>query len=168
MTDTQNNAPYQASQKVGEHLQQILVNLIDLQLVGKQAHWNVVGSSFIGLHEKLDELVVAAREFGDDVAERMRAVFVVPDGRTDTVASKTTLPEFPKGEQNIAATVDHTVAAINAVNASVRLYHDDIDAEDPTTADMLHGILERLEQLAWMVGALNVVPGESNPKPIVV
>src|SRR5262249_10713631 len=38
-------------------LQQALVELIDLGLVGKQLHWTVVGELFRPLHEELDELV---------------------------------------------------------------------------------------------------------------
>ena len=36
--------------------------------------------------------------------------------------------------------------------------HDDVDDEDPTSADLLHAILEKLEQYAWMVSAENRVP----------
>lgn len=168
MTENTNATPYQASQKVAEHLQHILVDLLDLQLVGKHAHWNVVGPAFAGLHERLDEVVAAAREFADDIAERMRAVYVVPDGRADTVAANTNIPEFPKGETDIPTTVGHTVKAIETVTGTVRSHRDDIDAEDPVTADLLHGVLERLEQLNWMIGSTTRVPNESTPKAIVV
>jgi starvation-inducible DNA-binding protein len=45
-----------------------------------------------------------------------------------------------------------------ATTDTIRQVHDDIDDEDPTTADVLHSILERLEQLAWMTGAENRHP----------
>lgn len=35
---------------------------IDLQLVGKHAHWNIVGPNFRELHLNLDEVVAIARE----------------------------------------------------------------------------------------------------------
>ena len=55
-----------ASARLRNSLQKVLVNLIDLQLVGKQAHWNVVGPNFRDLHLNLDEVVDIAREGGDD------------------------------------------------------------------------------------------------------
>ncbi len=41
---------------------------------------------------------------------------------------------------------------------TMRDVHDEVDEEDPTTADLLHGFIERLEQLAWMVSAENRAP----------
>jgi starvation-inducible DNA-binding protein len=146
---------YKASDKVSGHLQQLLVDLSELALQGKQAHWNVVGKNFRDLHLQLDEIVEAARGFTDDVAERMRAIYAVPDGRSATVASQTTLAPFPAGEVNTGATVDLIAASLYAVAATGRRIHDDVDAEDPTTADLIHTVLERLEQLAWMVDAEN-------------
>ena len=41
--------------EVGNELQATLVELLDLTLVGKQLHWNVVGTLFRPLHLQLDE-----------------------------------------------------------------------------------------------------------------
>jgi starvation-inducible DNA-binding protein len=41
------------------------------------------------------------------------------------------------------------------VSRTVRAVHHDVDAEDPTTADILHQIIEQLEKDAWMIGAEN-------------
>ena len=78
---------FQASTQLSGNLQRVLVDLIELHLQGKQAHWNVVGTNFRDLHLQLDELVDFAREASDTVAERMRALDVIPDGRSDTVAA---------------------------------------------------------------------------------
>jgi starvation-inducible DNA-binding protein len=158
--------PFTASEQLATHLQQLSVDLIDLHLVGKQAHWNVVGLNFRDLHLALDEVVDAAREFSDQVAERMRAVYVIPDGRAATVAERSSLPEFPTGEVNTAQAVDLIVASIYAVTGTARRIHDDVDAEDPTSADILHAIIERLEQLAWMIDSENRVANASLPRPI--
>ena len=69
--------------------------LIALELVGKQAHWNIVGPNFRDLHLNLDEVVGIARTGSDDVAERMRAVNATPDGRPATVAASATVPAAP-------------------------------------------------------------------------
>jgi DNA-binding ferritin-like protein len=55
---------------------------------GKQAHWNVVGHNFRGLHLQVDDIVDDAREASVTIAERMRALDTVPDGRPGTVDGK--------------------------------------------------------------------------------
>ena len=152
---------FQASEKLTESLQAVLVDLIELSIQGKQAHWNVVGKNFRDTHLQLDEIIEAAREFSDTVAERMRSLHALPDGRSDTIAETTTLPEFPQGEVDTAEVVDLITERIDATVGTVRDVHDDVDDEDPTSADILHGILERLEQLSWMVSAENRVARKS-------
>lgn len=159
---------FQADEKFAQHLQQLLVDLSDLALQGKQAHWNVVGPNFRDLHLQLDEIVDAAREFTDQVAERMRAVYVVPDGSAARVAAQSSLPAFPTGEVDSPVVVEKITASLYAVVGTAREIHDAIDDADPTTADLLHVITERLEQLAWMVAAERRVAGKSVPAPIVV
>ena len=157
---------FKADEQLAANLQKVAVDLINLHVVGKQAHWNVVGKNFRDLHLQLDELVEAAREFSDDISERMRAIYVTPDGRASTIAKTSTIAEFPEGEVDTAETVDLIVAAIYATAGTIREVHDDVDEADPTTADLLHGFLERLEQLAWMIEAENRVANKTAPAPI--
>ena len=51
----------QLSPVVDKALQQALVDLTDLSLLGKQAHWNIQGSRFRALHLQLDEIVEEVR-----------------------------------------------------------------------------------------------------------
>ena len=146
---------YRASSELAANLQRVLVDLVELHLLGKQAHWNVVGSNFRDLHLQLDELVDFARESSDTIAERMRALDATPDGRSDTVAATTTLPQFPAAEQNTYEVVDLITASVYAAVDTVRVVHDAVDAEDPSTADILHEIIDGLEKLAWLIKSEN-------------
>ncbi|GAA2552136.1 Dps family protein [Mycolicibacterium diernhoferi] len=146
---------FQASPELRASLQQVLVDLIELHLQGKQAHWNVVGSNFRDLHLQLDDLVDFARDGSDTVAERMRALQAPADGRTDTVAATTTLPEFPPYERSTADVVDLVSARVYAAVDTLRAVHDGVDAEDPTSADILHQLIEGLEKRAWLIKAEN-------------
>jgi starvation-inducible DNA-binding protein len=157
---------FKADEKLADNLQRVAVDLINLHIVGKQAHWNVVGKNFRDLHLQLDELVESARAFSDVISERMRSIYITPDGRASTIAKTTSIAEFPAGEVDTAETVDLIVAAIYATVGTIREVHDDVDEADPTTADLLHGFLERLEQLAWMTEAENRVANQTTPKPI--
>jgi starvation-inducible DNA-binding protein len=147
-----------ASAELAQNLQRVHVDLIELHLQGKQAHWNVVGKNFRDLHLQLDEIVESAREFSDVVAERLRALHATPDGRSATVAKSTSLPEYPNGEVDTAETVDLITERLEDVVATMREVHDQVDEEDPTSADILHEIIATLEQYAWMVGAENRTP----------
>jgi starvation-inducible DNA-binding protein len=155
-TATENLAAgFTASTALAGDLQRVLVDLIALHLQGKQAHWNVVGRNFRDLHLQLDEIVDAAREFADTIAERMRALNAVPDGRADTVAASTSLARFPSGEQATSTVVDLITERLRRAAATAREVHDEVDREDPSTADLLHAIIDSLEKYAWMVSAEN-------------
>jgi starvation-inducible DNA-binding protein len=159
LTQEQNaESGFTASERLSNHLQRVLVDLIELAGQGKQAHWNVVGKNFRDTHRQLDDIIEAARTFSDTIAERMRALHAVPDGRSDTVAETTTLPEFPQGEIDTAEVVDLVTERLEAAISTCREVHDDVDEEDPTSADILHAVLETLEQFAWMVSAENRKP----------
>ncbi|MEX3657464.1 MAG: DNA starvation/stationary phase protection protein [Mycolicibacterium fortuitum] len=146
---------YQAAAALSVPLQQVLVDLVELGLQGKQAHWNVVGTNFRDLHLQLDEVVDFAREAADTIAERMRALDAVPDGRSDTVVATTTLPEFPAYERSSAEVVDLITARIYATVGTLRGVHDAVDEQDPTTADILHQLIDGLEKLAWLIKSEN-------------
>jgi starvation-inducible DNA-binding protein len=144
-----------APKRLTENLQAVLVDLIELHLQGKQAHWNVVGKNFRDLHLQLDEIIDSAREASDTIAERIRALQATPDGRSSTVAARTTLPSFPAGELSTTDVVDLTTDRLAATVATLRGVHDDVDADDPSSADLLHVIIDDLEKFAWMVSVEN-------------
>lgn len=147
--------PFHAPASLFEDLQAVLVDLIELHLQGKQAHWNLVGSNFRDLHLQLDSIVDTAREASDTIAERMRALDAVPDGRSDTVVATTTVPAVPPGLVGVTETVEMITNRIYAVVGTMRTVHDDVDAADPSTADLLHAIIDDLEKQAWLLKAEN-------------
>jgi starvation-inducible DNA-binding protein len=135
---------------VGAVLQAALVDLVDLSLIGKQAHWNVIGKNFRSVHLQLDELVVLARNAADQVAERAAALGVTPNGTAKTIAASSGVPEIATGWLK----EDQVVAAITASLASLitrmRARIDETDKPDLVTQDLLIGITQELEQAHWM------------------
>jgi len=152
---------FTASKQLTENLQMVLVDLIELAGQGKQAHWNVVGRNFRDTHRILDEIIAAARGFSDEVAERMRALHAIPDGRSRTVAATTSLDEFPNGEVDPSDVIDLITGRLETAVGTIREVHDQVDDEDPTSADLLHAVIEKLEQYAWMVSAENRRPASA-------
>lgn len=153
-----------ANKELSDNLQAVLVDLIELHIQGKQAHWNVVGKNFRDTHLILDEIIDVARNLSDEVAERMRALHCLPDGRSETVSATTTLPKFPEDQVDTSEVVNLITERLDAAADTCRRVHDDVDEQDPTTADILHSVIEQLEQYAWMVGAENMKPQKRNAK----
>jgi starvation-inducible DNA-binding protein len=136
---------------VGNHLQAMLVELIDLALVGKQLHWNVTGPLFRPLHEQLDELVDSWRELSDVVAERAVALGYAPDGQSDAVAARTESKTLARG-----ALVDHVVVRelserMNDVADRARERMDRLGEIDAASQDVIIEVVRALEQQLWMI-----------------
>ncbi|MET9231386.1 DNA starvation/stationary phase protection protein [Lentzea sp. NPDC003310] len=135
---------------VGAILQAALVDLVDLSLVGKQAHWNVIGKNFRSVHLQLDELVVLARNAADQVAERAAAIGVTPNGKAKVIAESSGLPEIESGwlkeDQVVAAITTSLASLISRMRARI----DETDKPDLVTQDLLIGITQDLEQAHWM------------------
>ena len=147
------NLSFTASPALRNNFQRVLVDLIALELVGKQAHWNIVGPNFRDVHLNLDEVVDIAREGSDEVAERMRAINAVPDGRPATVSAATTVPAAPEGEILTSEGVAYIVSAIEAVVATLRGVDEDVDSEDPTSSGIVEDLIGKLEQQAWFLSS---------------
>jgi starvation-inducible DNA-binding protein len=134
----------------GAVLQATLVDLIDLSLIAKQAHWNVVGQNFRSAHLQLDELVSAARQYTDDVAERANAIGVSPNGKAKVVVESSGIPEYPANWQTVEATVAAIVEILGEVIKRLRKRIDETDKTDLVTQDLLIEIAAELEKQHWM------------------
>ncbi|SIA83173.1 starvation-induced DNA protecting protein/Ferritin and Dps [Mycobacteroides abscessus subsp. abscessus] len=132
---------FKASDVLAGNLQKVLTDVTALSLVGKQLHWNITGEGFRSLHLYLDAVVDIAREASDEIAERMRALQVVPNGLPEVVAQRNTLPTVPD--------------AINATVGTMRDVHEKVDAEDSASADILNDYIRRFEQQAWFIRSQN-------------
>ncbi|MGR8007861.1 Dps family protein [Streptomyces hypolithicus] len=138
---------------VGEALQGALVDLVDLSLVAKQVHWNVVGPRFRSVHLQLDDVVTTARLHSDTVAERASALGVNPDGRSATVAGATAIREVPSGWIPDVDAVRILVDGLGVVAGRMRERIAATGDADPVTQDIIIGLTADLEKHAWMFQA---------------
>jgi starvation-inducible DNA-binding protein len=134
----------------GAVLQATLVDLVDLSLIAKQAHWNVVGPNFRSAHLQLDELVDAARGYVDDVAERANAIGVSPNGKAKVVVKSSGIPEYPDNWQSVESTVRAIVDILGELIKRLRKRIDETDKSDLVTQDLLIEITQELEKQHWM------------------
>ncbi|MFH8567881.1 Dps family protein [Streptomyces sp. NPDC017993] len=138
---------------VGNALQGALVDLVDLSLVAKQVHWNVVGPRFRSVHLQLDEVVDTARQHADTVAERASAIGVAPDGRAVTITKTSGIGEVSDGWIKDGDAVQTLVAGLAAVIRRMRERINATGEPDPVTQDILIGLTADLEKHHWMFQA---------------
>ncbi len=141
---------------IGAHaatLQDSLVELIDLSLQAKQAHWNVVGPTFGPVHAFLDSLTDEYRDWYDTVAERLAAIGVAPDGRSTTVATSTPLDQLPEGQIQDQALLGLFDERVTVVAGHIRDRVTQLAEVDAASQDVLIEILRGLEKQRWMLRA---------------
>ncbi|MDH2424530.1 DNA starvation/stationary phase protection protein [Sphaerisporangium sp. TRM90804] len=137
----------------GECLQGALIDLLDLSLVGKQAHWNLIGRNFRTLHLQLDEIVTMAREGADTVAERAVALGVNPDGRSATIARDTRLDQLDGGYIEDGKVIAAFTDILGMLIERMRDRVEATEEADPVTQDLIIEITQELEKQHWMIQA---------------
>ena len=134
-------------------LQAQLVELIDLGLLAKQAHWNVVGPNFRPIHQHLDEMVEEYQRFGDDVAERINALDSFPDGQVKDIADGTPFPSLPRGALKDVDVVQALAERLETAIAGARARIERLDDHDLVSQDLLIELVTELEKQRWMLRA---------------
>ena len=151
---TRNNTDSNAKKVSVEALNARLADGIDLALAIKQAHWNLKGPQFIGVHEMLDGFRTEIDEFNDSVAERAVQLGATAFGSTQVVAERTKLPAYPTG---IYAIADHIAALIDSYATYANAVRENIDetdeAGDPDTADLFTEISRAVDKHLWFLEA---------------
>ncbi|WP_182867317.1 DNA starvation/stationary phase protection protein Dps [Stieleria mannarensis] len=143
----------QPQQQTVELLQNSLVNLVDLALILKQAHWNVIGKNFRSIHLQLDEIIATVRDGSDEVAERIAALGLPADGRSGTVASNSDLADYPRDFQQVDDTISLVADALKTTIDGLRGAIDKLGDIDPVSEDLCIAITGPLEKHLWMVQA---------------
>jgi len=139
--------------EVGNELQVTLLELVDLSLLGKQLHWNVVGRPFKPLHEHLDELVDSWRELSDVVAERAVALGVPPDGQSNAVSAGSGIAPVEPDQLDTDAALHALVPRLADVSERIRGRMDRLGELDLASQDVLVEVVRELEKQLWMLRA---------------
>jgi starvation-inducible DNA-binding protein len=143
----------EARKVTGDALQSALVDLVDLSLSAKQAHWNLIGPHFRSLHLQLDDIVDIARKHMDIVAERAVAIGVNPDGRAETIAKSAHSKQLPDGYVHDHDVIEFFTSLLADIVQRFRTRVRDTDEPDPVTQDLLIAATQDLEQQHWMIQA---------------
>ncbi len=154
MHKTNNDLKSNAKTVAMELLNARLADAIDLALVTKQAHWNLKGPQFIGIHLMLDTFRTDQDEWVDTMAERITQLGGTALGTVQTVAKGTSLAPYPTDIYAIAdhlkALIDRFAATANAIRAAI---DQSDEAGDPDTADIFTEVSRGLDKQLWFLEA---------------
>jgi starvation-inducible DNA-binding protein len=133
-------------------LNRLLVDLTDLDIQIKLAHWNVRGPHFIAYHELFDRIGDHVGEALDSVAERVATLGGVAGVTVQTVAQETALPPWPMSERHdtavMAALADRLALVANRIRRAVNEAVDDVG-----TADLLTEVSRTFDHDLWFLEA---------------
>ncbi|SDZ18965.1 starvation-inducible DNA-binding protein [Jannaschia faecimaris] len=144
----------QTQEQMCEVLNERLAVGIDLRLAVKQAHWNLRGQGFIGVHEMLDEVSARLGESTDMMAERVALMGGFAKGTTQVVADKTTLDAYPV---ELTALDDHVSELVSRFKTFGKMIREGMEAADAAgdedTADLLTEVSRTVEKDTWFIGS---------------
>src|SRR5580700_5619959 len=109
---TKNDLREEPRRAMIELLNQELSDVLDLGMQAKQAHWNVKGPHFVGLHELFDKVAEELEDLTDGIAERAVQLGGVALGTIQVVSKESRLPAYPL---DLASGHGHVVALSSAL-----------------------------------------------------
>jgi starvation-inducible DNA-binding protein len=154
MFKTKNDLSEAIRVKAIELLNARLADCKDLQTQVKQAHWNVKGPHFIGLHLLFDKINDDVEDYVDKIAERAVQLGGVAEGTARMVAKRSSLPEYPA---NTADGHSHAQALSSALAAFGKVARKAIEETDKLgdldTSDLFTEVSRGIDKWLWFVEA---------------
>jgi starvation-inducible DNA-binding protein len=154
MYETENDLPKADRVELNALINQRLADAIDLQAQLKQAHWNVKGPHFIGLHELFDEIAEDVEKYVDLIAERVVQLGGIAEGTVRVAASRSRLDEYPLDIADGSAHVEAVARALSTFGREARMTIEETNAlDDADSADMFTEISRGIDKWLWFVEA---------------
>jgi starvation-inducible DNA-binding protein len=159
MYETENDIAKSTRAELNKLMNQRLADAVDLQTQIKQAHWNVKGPHFIGLHELFDKIDEAVESYVDLIAERIVQLGGIAEGTARVAASRSRLEEYPLDIADGSAHVEAVARALSTFGHAARSTIDEADElGDADTADMFTEVSRGIDKWLWFVEAHSQAP----------
>ena len=140
--------------KTVEKLNLYLANLNVLYRKVQNYHWNIVGTGFFAVHEKLEEYYDAINEQIDDVAERILSIGGRPLGTLKEYLKVTTIKEAENKEISIPEAVADVKKEFEAMLKLAKEVKEAADEEnDYGTSALVDEYISTYEKNLWMLNA---------------
>ena len=154
MYETENDLKLDGRVELNRLMNERLASIVDLQMQMKQAHWNVKGPNFIGLHKLFDEIAEAVETYVDTIAERIVQLGGIAAGTARSAAARSRLPEYPLAIADGATHVEAVARALSTFGAEARTTIDEANAlGDADSADVFTEVSRGIDKWLWFVEA---------------
>lgn len=119
-------------------------------------HWNVTGPQFVSVHKLLEDHYEELQAVLDEMAERVRAIGGRAVGTmaefSELTALKEQAGETPEADEMVAELTKDHETVIASLRKALQAVGDRYG--DKGTEDLLTGIMEKHEKMAWMLRSL--------------
>lgn len=132
-------------------LQQLTVDLLAMDNIYKEAHWNLSGPLYLPLHEYYDQQASFYHKQADDFAERVLHLGYSVDGRYATIARTTTIPEFPAGYLTDNETLRLLVERVTVLQREIYKGIRETEQSDPPTSNRLQDLAYSVDKNLWQL-----------------
>jgi len=136
-----------------EHLSNVQADAFRLFINVQGLHWNVEGPLFYSLHKLTEEQYEELSETIDEIAERVRALGLIPPESLAAYQERSILDDLPK-DAPLKNRVERLVAdyerATERLTEAVRVAEEHHDVK---TADLLTEQIGIYDENAWMLRA---------------
>ena len=154
MFETENDISLERRAELNTLMNQRLADAVDLQAQMKQAHWNVKGPHFIGLHELFDQIDEAVESYVDLIAERIVQLGGIAEGTVRVAAGRSRLEEYPLDIADGQAHVEAVAKALSTFGHEARETIDQAEElGDADTADIFTEVSRGIDKWLWFVEA---------------
>jgi len=154
MYETENDISAKQRSELNALMNQRLADAVALQMQMKQAHWNVKGPHFIGLHELFDQIDEAVESYLDFIAERIVQLGGTAEGTVRMAARRSRLEEYPLSNADGLAHVHAVAKALSAFGRESRATIDQVnELGDADSADIFTEISRGIDKWIWFVEA---------------
>jgi len=156
LKSSKNRAMSQDSLVGIDSLQNFLADSFVLYMKTYAVHWNYQGSKFFAVHKMTEAQYGELYEAIDVLAERIRAKRDVAPFSLASMLQRADLDELSldggKSDRSVRDLVDSHMTLAKEAKQAV----DELDGEDPYTADLLTARIGAHEKAAWMLRSLLV------------
>lgn len=149
---TRNNTDERVKKETVKTLNHLLAEFLDLALATKQAHWNMRGPNFIGVHEMLDPFNAKLLEYSDMIAERIVQLGGVAYGTSQIIPGETNLRPYPTNIVNVMDHLNELADRYATLSNSVRTAIDE-QLADESSINILEDASDDLDKYLWFIEA---------------
>jgi starvation-inducible DNA-binding protein len=149
---TKNQLPLDVRHASIEYLNAIVVQMIDVALAAKHAHWNVRGPNFISYHKLFDKVFTDLIANIDTVGERITALGGIARGTVQTIANGTELQAYPVLAVAEREHIEQLSSRLGILGRKVREAAREADKHaDVVTEDVLIESAATIDGLLWVI-----------------